>query len=43
MSTSSRRSVQWLESFREPTTESFRLSQLALPHHQHTPAQLFQL
>jgi hypothetical protein len=37
MPTLSRRSAEWLEGFRDPTSESLRLSQLALPHHQHKP------
>lgn len=33
MPTSSRSSAEWLEGFCEPTSDSFRLSQLALPGH----------
>jgi hypothetical protein len=41
MPTLLRLSAKWLEGFRHPMLESLRLSQLALPLHQHTPAQLF--
>ena len=41
MSTLSTCSAEWLEGLHYPTSESLRLSQLALPHYEHTPAQLF--